>query len=181
MGAVAGRVMIMPKGPYDNNTLYKILDAVTFHNKLWLAKKSNLIGVEPSEDNGDSWMLSIDGTTDVNEVGEAIDALTLALKEKVGVSSVVETNLVTSDWTAVSDTNNDANFSYTVSIPEMLETNIVEITYNGSTITKDQFETYRKAEIDFITQSDGSLTLYAYGVKPKIDLPIVFIVRKDVI
>ena len=72
MGIVAGKVMPRPRGPYDETTAYRILDMVTLNNKLWIAKKSNLIGVEPSEANRDSWMLAVDGTTDVNELATEI-------------------------------------------------------------------------------------------------------------
>lgn len=72
MGIVAGKVMPRPRGPYDETTAYRILDMVTLNNKLWIAKKSNLIGVEPSEANRDSWMLAVDGTTDVNEFATEI-------------------------------------------------------------------------------------------------------------
>ena len=84
MGTVAGRIMIVPKGSYDANTLYKILDAVTLDNKLWLAKKSNLIGIEPSESNIDSWMLCVDGTTDVHGLETEMDTKFKNVETKFG-------------------------------------------------------------------------------------------------
>lgn len=67
MGAVAGKVMPRPRGPYDATAVYDILDMVTLDNKLWVAKRSNIQGVEPAETN-EYWMLAVDGTTDVNEL-----------------------------------------------------------------------------------------------------------------
>ena len=52
--ASAGRILIMPKGNWDANTEYEMLDLV-FHNETsWLAKK-NVVGIEPSEDNSEHW------------------------------------------------------------------------------------------------------------------------------
>ena len=56
MGLVAGRILLMPKGCYDENKLYQILDAVSYDNKLWIAKKSNLIGNDDDDDDGFSFL-----------------------------------------------------------------------------------------------------------------------------
>ena len=64
MGVVAGRVMPIPKGPYDASAIYNILDMVTLNNKLWIAKQSNFSNQEPIQTN-EYWMLAVDGTTDV--------------------------------------------------------------------------------------------------------------------
>lgn len=64
MGVVAGRVMPIPKGPYDAAAIYYILDMVTLNNKLWIAKQSNFSNHEPTATD-EYWMLAVDGTTDV--------------------------------------------------------------------------------------------------------------------
>lgn len=76
MAAIAGKVMPRPRGLYDENALYDILDVVNYKNKLWIAKKPNLQGVEPSELDTDNWMLAIDSK------GEDIQALEASIDER---------------------------------------------------------------------------------------------------
>ena len=64
MGRSAGKVMPLPRGPYDSKEVYNILDLVTYNNKLWMATKSNFFGILPST-SAEEWMLAVDGTTDV--------------------------------------------------------------------------------------------------------------------
>ena len=71
MGVVAGRVMPIPKGPYDASAVYNILDMVTLNNKLWIAKQSNFSNQEPVQTN-EYWMLAVDGTTDVKTLEQII-------------------------------------------------------------------------------------------------------------
>lgn len=71
MGVVAGRVMPIPKGPYDAAAVYNILDMVTLNNKLWIAKQSNFSNQEPVQTN-EYWMLAVDGTTDVKVLEQVI-------------------------------------------------------------------------------------------------------------
>ena len=71
MGVVAGRVMPIPKGPYDASAIYNILDMVTLNNKLWIAKQSNFSNQEPVQTN-EYWMLAVDGTTDVKALEQVI-------------------------------------------------------------------------------------------------------------
>lgn len=71
MGVVAGRVMPIPKGPYDASAVYNILDMVTLNNKLWIAKQSNFSNQEPVQTN-EYWMLAVDGTTDVKVLEQII-------------------------------------------------------------------------------------------------------------
>lgn len=71
MPNVAGKVMPRPRGPYDPAALYMILDMTVYNNKLWMSKKNNLQGIEPSESNKDSWMLCIDSKAEDLTVLEA--------------------------------------------------------------------------------------------------------------
>ena len=73
MALVAGKVMLRPRGPYDSTASYDIIDAVTHNNKLWIAKKPGLCGVEPTKTD-ENWMLAIDGTTDVKALEAEIYA-----------------------------------------------------------------------------------------------------------
>lgn len=46
--ASAGRVLIIPKGAWDANTEFEMLDLVTHNEKAWIARYTNT-GEEPSE------------------------------------------------------------------------------------------------------------------------------------
>ena len=52
--ASAGRILIMPKGDYNAETEYEMLDLVYHDSTSWLAKK-NVVGIEPSEANAEYW------------------------------------------------------------------------------------------------------------------------------
>ncbi len=52
--AVAGRILMIPKGDYDANTDYEMLDIVNHNGNTWIARKSSK-GIEPSEANKDYW------------------------------------------------------------------------------------------------------------------------------
>ena len=60
MGAVAGKVMMRPRGDYDPSAVYDILDLVKHNNKPWICKQNNVMDIEPSETNSEYWMLFID-------------------------------------------------------------------------------------------------------------------------
>jgi hypothetical protein len=51
----AGRILIMPKGNYNDITTYEMLDLVNYNGKSWLAKKTS-VGIEPSDANSEYWM-----------------------------------------------------------------------------------------------------------------------------
>jgi hypothetical protein len=48
--AIAGRVLIMPKGAYDASLQYEMLDMVSHNGATWLAKKTE-VGIKPSDAN----------------------------------------------------------------------------------------------------------------------------------
>lgn len=58
--AIAGRVAIVPKGDWSANATYKRLDAVTYNNTLYFAKKDVPAGTETS--NTEYWSKSIVGS-----------------------------------------------------------------------------------------------------------------------
>ena len=52
--ASAGRILIKPKGKYNAETQYEMLDLVEHNNRAWLAKKT-CVGIEPSDANNEHW------------------------------------------------------------------------------------------------------------------------------
>ena len=54
--AIAGRILIIPKGDWDSTTEYEMLDLVRHNNASWIAKRANT-NVEPSESNSEDWQV----------------------------------------------------------------------------------------------------------------------------
>ena len=52
--ASAGRILIMPKGDYNAETEYEMLDLVSHNGTSWLAKKT-VKGIEPKTANKEYW------------------------------------------------------------------------------------------------------------------------------
>lgn len=52
--ASAGKILIMPKGNWDKDTTYEMLDLVSHNGGSWIAKKT-VLGIEPTEANTEYW------------------------------------------------------------------------------------------------------------------------------
>ena len=52
--ASAGRILIIPRDAYDEETQYDMLDLVSHNGKAWLAKQA-VQGIEPSDENKEYW------------------------------------------------------------------------------------------------------------------------------
>lgn len=50
----AGRILILPKGNYDANTEYEMLDLVYYNKGSWIARKKSK-GIEPNDVNIEYW------------------------------------------------------------------------------------------------------------------------------
>lgn len=89
--AIAGRVLIMPKGAYNASTNYEILDMVSHNGTSWLAKKPS-IGIEPSAVNGDYWH-SLIGMAKANNLTTTEDGYVLDARQgKVLMDAISNAN-----------------------------------------------------------------------------------------
>lgn len=52
--ASAGRILIMPKGDWNADTTYEMLDLVFHNGTSWLARQE-VTGIEPSDENAEYW------------------------------------------------------------------------------------------------------------------------------
>ena len=84
--AIAGRVAIVPKGDWSANATYKRLDAVTYNNTLYFAKKEVPAGTATS--NTEYWSKSIVG-----------GASAIATKEDAGIVKPADGLTVAEDGT----------------------------------------------------------------------------------
>ena len=80
--AVAGRILIMPKGAYDESKTYEMLDLVSHNGTSWLAKKT-VVGIEPSDANSEYWhnMYNADIKAIQEALQEGIDTNGQAIKD----------------------------------------------------------------------------------------------------
>ena len=89
--AIAGRVLLMPKGAYDASVTYEMLDMVAYDGVTWIAKKAS-VGITPSADNSEYWFAMAGVSSDdfeafktevLESVNESIDAKIKEVDDKV--------------------------------------------------------------------------------------------------
>ena len=71
--ASAGRILIMPKGNYDANATYEMLDLVFHGGASWVAKKT-VVGIEPTDATTEHWMKMCD-SVDLTEINNRLTEL----------------------------------------------------------------------------------------------------------
>ena len=57
--ASAGRILILPKGTWNANTQYEMLDLVYYKGTSWIGRKTSK-GVEPTNANAEYWQKVFD-------------------------------------------------------------------------------------------------------------------------
>lgn len=146
--ANAGRVAIVPKGDWDLSEAYKRLDAVTYNNILYIAKK--VVPKNTAVTNTDYWMPSVAGgvavkatTKNIGQVqpdGETIEvdadgkiSAKTALDTKPTIIATAEPNIVDTVEAPMLVTNATRN---------LLKPTLETTTKNGVTITKNGDGTY---------------------------------------
>lgn len=112
--AIAGRVAIVPKGDWSANATYKRLDAVTYNNTLYFAKKNVPAGTVTS--NTEYWTKSIVGSavtaddalspTSTNPVQNKVVTSNLTDLKKETTVNLLNPTLQTTTLNGVTCTNN---------------------------------------------------------------------------
>ena len=109
------------------------------------------------------WRESINGNSNSNM--EKIDT---ALGEKANLSVAINAVLLMSAW------SDDSPYVQTISV-EGLNADQNGIITIGQNITTEQIEDVVAADMRISDQTDGSLTVTAYGDKPTRDIPVIII------
>ena len=73
MGVSAGRILLIPKGDWVNDTTYEMLDWVRHNETSWVCKK-NCTGIEPSEENSENWFLIAKDGEGISSIVDMIGA-----------------------------------------------------------------------------------------------------------
>ena len=187
--AIAGRVAIVPKGDWSADATYKRLDAVTYNNTLYFAKKEVPVGTATS--NTEYWSKSVVGgasaiaTTEdagvvkpdgksmsVDESGTLsinLDGTTITLDEAENVIKLADTlkDKINGAFPAANLINNltttEAGFGLDARQGKVLDDKITEI--NGSLNHHDNFK-FRKAIDNWssASQISGGCGIYRVGV-----------------
>ena len=100
--ASAGRILIMPKGNWNAETEYEMLDLVFNGGASWVAKK-NVVGIEPTEDNAEYWMKMCE-SVDLTEILQRIAALENQLLSAASLDDIdLSSYALKSDVTALNE------------------------------------------------------------------------------
>lgn len=84
--ASAGRILIMPKGEWNAETTYEMLDLVFHGGASWLAKKE-VIGIEPSDANSEHWFKMCEAT-DLTSIYNRLQAIESQLLSSVSLDDI---------------------------------------------------------------------------------------------
>ena len=104
--ASAGRILIMPKGNYDANTEYEMLDLVFNGGASWVAKK-NVVGIEPTDENTEHWMKMCE-SVDLTEVIQRIAALESQMLGTISLDDIDLSGYATKEDLSTVNLNLDA-------------------------------------------------------------------------
>ena len=85
-------------------------------------------------------------------------------------SNIEEISLISTNWIGDS-----IPYSYTITNDSITSTNIIDLIFNPN--TEELKDTLIDTEISGYLQTNGSITIYAWGNKPSIDIPITIIIR----
>lgn len=107
---VAGKIITRPMGEYDAATTYDILDFVTIGNKLYISKKTGLVGVDPSTDDGTNWQMLIDGSADLEAFEATVDEKIATVNSDI--YDIVER--LTADESSIDAAQSRANEAYSL-------------------------------------------------------------------
>lgn len=152
-----------------NSALQEIAERVGDLSNLETESNADLVGAvnEVKNNLGNKSTLS---TTAKSSIVAAINEL---VNSKANISISTNFTLSASSWTG--DT---APYTYTLQVDGATESSAVEILPQSS-LTTEQVDAMINAIIANGIQSNDSITLYAYGDKPNVDLPITIIIRGD--
>ena len=180
----AGKIAIVPAGEYDSARMYSRLSCVRHNGKVFLSKKETL-GHEPIQDD-EWWMYMISAAasedyvmkTDIATIGS------LGIVKPDGQSIVVDgngtlsakLNMVSKSVTLDKDSWDEKFY--------VIEDSDITADANGfvgvSALNKsEERNAVQRAVLGVVSQDDGSMTLVADGIVPKIDIPVSLILFTD--
>lgn len=168
--AVAGRVLIVPKGDYNSSTVYNMLDLVTYNNKPWLCKKNGTVGQEPSNDNSTYWQLLIDVSITDADTLDGYHADHFASSDSLSEAfATTELTFPVDQWAGSS-----APYTQTVAVEKIKSTASPLAFFIDDGTTADESKEKQKAYacLTYLDSADGSVTATCKYNKPAVTFTI---------
>lgn len=105
--AIAGRVLLMPKGAYDASVTYEMLDMVSYDGVTWVAKKT-CAGIVPSADTSEYWFAMVGVSSDDFETfkNEVLDSVEASISEAISESEEATESKINAVDSRVTTVNN---------------------------------------------------------------------------
>lgn len=94
--------------------------------------------------------------------------------KKIGFAPITTNVIAYAGWWG----GGAAPYTCTINIANVTASNVVEVGL-ASNANDDQVKACMKASIAKITQANGSITLYAYGTKPTVDIPLSIVIMEN--
>lgn len=168
--AIAGRVSPIPKGDYDTGTVYDVLDIVGHNGKPWICKKANTIGVEPSTDNDDYWMLLIDvDITNADTLGGNRAGYFVSKEEMMDAFETVQVTLPMLNWVG-----EQAPYTQTATVESIKATDVPMMFFIDDGTTEQETKNKNKSYgyISYFDTANGSITFTCKYNKPIEDVTV---------
>ena len=160
--AIAGRVAIVPKGDWSADATYKRLDAVTYNNTLYFAKKEVPAGTETS--NTEYWSKSIVGNPDKSSDQQGQNLISYPYYSKSNTNNgitwtVNEDGTVTANGTATKESAFNIISPFDAKSRKTLELNQKYVLSDG---TSDKTKAYTQ-----FVRFNVSKNTYDYGINSR--------------
>lgn len=160
--AIAGRVAIVPKGDWSADATYKRLDAVTYNNTLYFAKKNVPVGTATS--NTEYWSKSIVGNPDKSSDQQGQNLITYPYYSKSSTANgitwtVNDDGTVTANGTATKESTFNVVSPFDVRDRKTLELNQKYVLSDG---TSDKAKAYTQ-----FVRFNASTNTYNYGISSR--------------
>jgi hypothetical protein len=170
--ASAGRILIMPKGEWNAETEYEMLDLVYHNGTSWLAKKG-VVGIEPSN-NADEWQKVVDVDEVVNRNNDKEWTYPVLNDEKFRPYQGRDNNRV-----RYRKYGNVVYIRGSIEVTAVIEgDSITKIFDIGSAYCPKEMPVYgimQGSEVNkwsLMIKTDGTVNIQRYGTTEKIDIPV---------
>ena len=163
--AIAGRVLIVPRGEYAEATTYNLLDLVTHDSKPWLCKKNNTVGIEPNAENSAYWQLLIDVSIADADTLDGHHADYFATATAIGEAfETTEVTFPVESWVGSS-----APYTQTVTIEDMKSDSspLAFFIDDGTTESESKEKQKAYACFTYFDTANGSITATCKYKKPE--------------
>lgn len=172
MGAIAGKVMIRPRGDYDPSAVYNRLDLVKYDNKPWLCCKNNVVGITPRYNDLENWMNIIDVSIANADTLDGYDSDYFATAADVIrlMRNPIQATFRASDWSTT------APYTQTVTADGITDADTPTPSFVDNGTNKTDSDAKRKSYgfISHFDSGDGVITATCKYRKPTLDFTVAF-------